>query len=143
MTDHTTHAARRRPRLLGLALLTALLGSAAIAPAADDSRQAASYVLTEQRPGTGTVESQHRRLVRMRTGVHRPRCARSPAARHVLDDPSDRARAGFIGAEVPGGLRGSPAHQRLGQEQLAVDRVEDVLPGADRVRIADHHGFAV
>jgi hypothetical protein len=55
MTDHATPAVRRS-RLLGLALLTALLGSVAIAPAADDSRQAASYVLTEQRPGVGTSE---------------------------------------------------------------------------------------
>jgi hypothetical protein len=56
MTDHATPAIRRHPRLLGLALLTALLGSVAVAPAADDSRQVASYVLTEQRPGVGTSE---------------------------------------------------------------------------------------
>jgi hypothetical protein len=56
MTDHATPAVRRRSRLLAFALLTALLGSAAVAPAADDSRQAASYTLTEQRPGVGTSE---------------------------------------------------------------------------------------
>ena len=80
-----------------------------------------------------------------RPAVELPAGAVAPGVAQVLDDPLHRAwhprRAGRSSS-----LRRRPgpaSYRRSASSQIAGQRLQHVLPGADGVRVADQHGLAL
>ena len=82
------------------------------------------------------VERQVLRLVGMRAGIDLPAKVRVPALVDPVDDPADRLRIIRRGAEVPAPLVLGRLEQRLRELEVAAERIEHVLPGADRLGVA-------
>jgi hypothetical protein len=137
-----TNRSHARPRLVLLILGIALLASAAAAPAADDSRQAATYELTEQRPGTGTSERFSFDYVNPGDPESKP-----PAVRRVVTtlprgarfDTSVPARCTASDAELTAeGGAACPPESAIGGGVITVDTG---LPGEGRIVTADVEFF--
>ena len=75
--------------------------------------------------------------------IEYPGSVAAPEGRHLVCDPGDGLGVVVVGAEVVGsGEFRIVREQLLGEEEVAVERLEHVLPGADRVRVADADGLA-
>ena len=69
---------------------------------------------------------------------HLPRGVVAPQPGNTFDDLTDRLHIGHGGAEVPRlGDVGAVAEQPFGQQQVAAQRFQHVLPGPRRARAAD------
>ena len=88
------------------------------------------------------VELQIARLVRVRALVERPAQLRRPQLGDPLDQPADRPRVLLGRAEVPSGRVLGRVPQRLREHEVAAQRVEHVLPRADRVGVANARRLA-
>lgn len=131
-----------RARLLVLSAALAVLGSVAAAPAADDSRQSATYMLTEQRPASGTSERFFFDYVNPADPQGKP-----PAVRRVVTilprgarfDSSVPALCTASDAELTAeGGAACPPESAIGGGVITVDTG---LPGEGRIITADVEFF--
>src|ERR1051326_8608898 len=92
----------------------------------------------ETRTRFRAVELQDLRFVRLRRRIQLIGRAITPQCNHAIHNRTDRAYVSIIGAEVPCFREGQAtfATKVLGQEHIAVQRVEDELPRTRRPRIA-------
>ncbi len=94
------------------------------------------------RPRLGTVELEVLRFMRVSTGVDLVAGAVAPKGAKLFDQPLNGFRIGVVGAKIPGfGKLGTFAVELFGQQQVAAQRLEDMLPGAQGCGIADQDFF--
>ena len=94
------------------------------------SRSAASV-------GSSASRAASVRPVAGRSGPRRRTSAPSAAAKRSTSQPTGRCGALERRREVPGGREIGGAREPLREQQVAAERVQDVLPGAHRARVAD------
>src|ERR1700723_2755380 len=73
----------------------------------------------------------------MRAAVELPANSVGPHRRQCRDDLTDRPGVLVERPEVEAWLEPGRAPQGLGQDEVATERTENVLPGANRVGVAD------
>ncbi len=86
--------------------------------------------------GVAGVQLQAHRLGRIGPLVDLPPKRALPQLREPSDDPLDRHRIARPRAEVPGPRGLGALAQPLGEQQVAAERVEHVLPGAHRMGVS-------
>ena len=85
----------------------------------------------------GGVQPQVMRFVRVLALVLLPGDPAVPQLRQPVGHVADGDLVALAGAEVPGLRELGRLPHRLGQQQVAAERVQHVLPGPDRVGVAD------
>ena len=121
-------------------------GAALLSPVHDEAEgivQAQGGLPAEAGASLGDVELEVVGLVGMLVGVGDPTGSPAPKFRGLFDDPAHRARILIIRPKIPAfGVGGAVLIKPFGQQEIAAQGFQYMLPGANGVGVADAGGLA-